>query len=162
MRKPKLNQKYFVNNLSQLSIQCLSCKKTRTFPVEILREKQQAIKVKCSCEHTFTIDIEFRKHYRRKVDFSGKYRLATASVEEVKNCIVADLSLGGLSIKIINDESIAENDELIVNFRLDDEAHHEIERKIQVRHIDQKNRIGGEFIDSKNNDPNEMLNFYLL
>jgi len=159
MLKPKFNQKYFVNKHSQLSIQCLACKKTRTFPIEILRERQQAIKVKCSCEHTFTIDIEFRKHYRKKVNFLGRYRLATASVEEVKDCTVADLSLGGLSIKIINDESIAEHDELIVNFRLDDQAHHEIERKIQVRHIDQKDRIGGEFIDLESNDPDGPLLF---
>ena len=162
MRKPILNQKYFVNKHSQLSIQCLACKKTRTFPVEFLRERQQAIKVKCSCEHTFTIDIEFRKHYRKKVNFPGRYRLATASAEEVNNCTVADLSLGGLSIKIINDESIEEHDELIVNFKLDDQGHHEIERKIHVRHIDQKDRVGGEFIDLESNDPDGALLFYFL
>ena len=162
MQKDKLNQKYFVNQNSQLSIQCHVCKKSRTFPLETLRDKQHTLKVKCPCNNTFMIDIEFRKHYRKKVNFTGSYRLATATLEEEKCCSIKDLSLGGLSIKIINDETIRKSDELIVRFRIGDNMQHDIQRKIKVHHVDPEERIGGEFIESGDNGKEDMLLLYLL
>ena len=162
MQKDKLNQKYFVNQNSHLSIQCHVCKKSRTFPLETFRDKQHTLKVKCPCNNTFVIDIEFRKHYRRKVNFTGSYRLATATLEEEKSCTVTGLSLGGLSIKIINDETVHKSDELIVRFRLDNKTQHEVQRKIKVHHIDQKERIGGGFVESGDNGKDNMILLYLI
>lgn len=162
MRTENLSQKYFVNKNSQLSIQCLACKKSRTIPIETLRGKQHSIKVRCPCNNTFIIDIEFRNYHRKKVNFTGNYRLANAPVEEIKGCTVKDISVGGLSIKIINDSAIKESDVLIINFKIDDKNQHEIEKKIKVRHTDTKNKIGGEFIESENGEQRNELSFYLL
>ncbi len=162
MRTANLSQKYFVNKNSQLAIQCLACKKSRTLPIEILKEKQHTIKVKCPCNNTFMVDIEFRKHYRKKVNFIGGYRLSNAPVGDTKDCTVTDLSLGGLSIKIINDETIKEFDELIVIFSQDDQSNNEIERKIKVLHVGQEKKVGGEFMESENNGKDNEFSFYLL
>lgn len=151
MRTKRLRQKYFINKNSHLSIQCLVCKKSRIFPIETLREQQHTIKVRCPCENTFTIDIEFRKHFREKVNLAGRYRKTTAPGEDSKDCTIVDLSMGGILIKIFDDDTIAEHDELIVNFSLNDKMHPAVERKIKVRHVDSKEKIGGEFIESESN-----------
>ncbi len=151
-REKKLSQKYFVNKSSQLSIQCLACKKSRTFPTKTLREKHHVINVKCPCSNSFTIDIEFRKHYRRKVHFMGGYRFSTASVERTEDCLITDVSTGGLAIKLTNNTIIRESDELIVTFGSDDAAPYKFEKKIIVRHVGPKEKIGGEFIDPERKD----------
>lgn len=146
MHTKKLIQKYFVNKNSHISIQCLACKKSRIFPIGILRQQRHTFKARCSCKNTLLIKIEFRRHFREKVNCAGKYRKTTDPVEPSKDCTIIDLSMGGLLIKTIDDDTIAEHDELIVTFSLDDTTHPAVERKIKVRHVDSKEKIGGEFI----------------
>ncbi len=156
------NKKYYVNKDGLITIQCPFCEKNRTISVEKFRNKVQTLKIKCSCTKIFDIDIEFRKHYRKKTNIIGSYRKTKVALEKAKACIVTDLSLGGLSIKTTNDPTIQAGDELIINFRLDTKKQNQIEKIIQVLHIDSASGIaGGAFLESNLTSQDKDIYFYL-
>lgn len=155
------NQKYFVSKNDTITVRCLACKKTRSISVAGLRGKPHTIKVQCPCTNTFAVDIEFRLSYRKDVDIAGGYRKRHEGEAEERSCVVQDLSVGGLGIRIEHDTTVQVEDELIVTFNLDDRQTHRIDTAIKVRHVDPNKKIGGEFIDPEDRGRNEVLTFYL-
>jgi c-di-GMP-binding flagellar brake protein YcgR len=157
-----VTQKYYVNTKDLIAIQCLVCKKSQTISVERLRSKNHTLKVKCPCSHSFVVEIEFRKEYRKKVNIAGIYREKTRSPIEAQGCTVTDISLGGLAITINNKTSVELSDELVVSFRLDDTLPNVIDKTINVRHFDRDKKIGGEFIHADDATENEVIDFPLV
>lgn len=155
------NQKYYVNKNDTIIVRCLACKKTRSISVAGLRGKQHTLKVQCLCTNTFAVDIEFRRSYRKDVYIAGGYRKRHEQETEERSCVVQDLSVGGLGIRIEHDTSVQVEDELIVTFRLDERQKRRINTAVKVRHVDPNKKIGGEFIDQDDPARDEVLTFYL-
>lgn len=157
----KTEQKYYVGNYNKITIRCLACKKDRTINVADLKFKEHVIKVACPCLHSFFINFEFRKSYRKKLNIVGKYRKLHDPIEQEKSCTVRDISLGGLGLTITNDSTIHVEDELIVCFNIGNLQEHNYETAIQVRHIDSGINIGGMFTRSKIDKNSETVTIFL-
>ena len=156
------NQKYYVSKNDTITVRCLGCKKTRSFSVAGLKGKPHTLKVQCPCTNTFAVDIEFRRSYRKDVHIAGEYRKRHEDEAEVRSCVVQDLSVGGLGIRIEHATTVQVEDELIVTFRLDDrQPHKKIDTAVKVRHVDPNKKFGGEFIDPDETSQSGVLSFYL-
>ena len=156
------NKKYYVNADCLITVQCPVCVKTRTTSVESFRGKNNVVKIKCSCGNIFSIEIEYRKNYRKKTNIYGKYRSVLEPSYIQRDCIIINLSITGVAVKILDGLKINNDDELIINFTLDDPEKHEIEKTVKVLHVDVENRIiGGEFLYSKIRSYDKFIYFYL-
>ena len=157
----KVDQKYYIGKNDKITIRCLACKKKKTIAVADLKPKQHSIKVMCPCSHTFFIHLEFRQSYRKKMGIEGFYRKRSESREQEKNCLIRDISLGGLGITITSDISIQVEDELIVTFKLGAFQQSEIDAIVRVRHIDSRENIGGAFLGLKSDNRLEDVTLFL-
>ena len=140
-------QKYFVSRKEMVTIRCRTCGRMETFPVAELQGKRHVMRVECACAQTFEVALEFRQDYRKKTQLDASFRALSTPRARARRCVIADLSEGGLMLRITDEVPIKQNDRLIVCYRPDSDAPHEIERIISVRHHDRGNRIGGAFID---------------
>jgi len=156
------NKKYYSNPSGMINIQCPTCEKTYLISVDKFKGKKNTVNIKCYCDNRFAIDIEFRKNFRKKVDFFGSYRLTSESTYNSKDCKIINLSLGGIGFKITSDSTLKDGDLLIIKFILDNKEKHEIERTIKIRYIDQlTGMVGGEFLYSQIGSYDRQIYYYL-
>lgn len=144
----KTEQKYYIGNYEKITIQCLACRRVSTIFSSDIKFKQHVIDVVCPCSHSFVVNLEYRKSYRKQLDIVGSYRKIHDPIERVKPCVVKNISSGGIGLTIQNDNTIKIDDELIVSFRIGILQLHKFETTFQVRHIDLGVNIGGIFTRS--------------
>ena len=144
----KKRPKYFVSRQEAVTIRCRACGRVETFSVAPFKGKKHSMHVRCACAETFEIDLEFRQDYRQKINITGSFRALSTPKARARQCVIADQSNSGLLLEITDDVPIKQDDQLIVCYRPDLDASHEIERVITVRHYDQGSRIGGAFAEA--------------
>jgi hypothetical protein len=139
--------KYYVNRQELVTIRCRTCGRVETFPVVDLKGQRHTVRMHCTCNETFEVDLEFRQDYRKKTHIVGSFRALTTPKTRARQCVIADHSNGGLLLTINDEVPIKEDDRLIVCYRPDADSPHEVERIIRVRHYNHGQRLGGAFID---------------
>ncbi len=168
----------FVKPDDSASITCPHCQLAKTVPVGKFREQQHVLKVRCACGHSFSVSLDFRKHYRKKTVLPGIYEMTdgTHAQRQKKTRLsgiyamqapatggghmqVTNISLGGLQFKTPGAHSITIGQQAQVSFTLDDRRQTTITKLVTVQSIDDKT-IGCRFSD---NQPLEQgLRFYLF
>jgi hypothetical protein len=125
------------------------------------------ISLQCTCGYSFTSSMERRRHYRKSVNLKGRYHYSNqVELEQGSGNFVGkgkmnilDVSAWGLKVKLKKKEMLKLNDQLSVEFQLDDKKRTMIREKATVKNIDKK-FIGGAFTDQRTG--NRSLGFYLL
>jgi hypothetical protein len=123
--------------------------------------KEIKLKVKCKCGHEWTVTLEKRRHFRKGVNFSGKFIHRTSGKANYEGKMkVINLSRKGLKIKLFEKvDFVREEDWMEVEFYLDNRPKTFIKRMVQVKNVDGY-FIGLSFPDHKHEDPD--IGFYLL
>ena len=157
---------------STADINCPRCKKVSRVSLAQLGRKHRC-KVKCSCTNIFMAELEFRDKYRKRVDFQGYYDILEreqgiledgADVRwesvhinrKVPNCLIIDLSRGGIGFITLDDQNLRKGDIVHIKFRLDNDSEEEMALTCQVRHVTDS------FVGTKLVRENKKLGFYLL
>ena len=157
---------------SVANISCPKCHKATKVSVTALGNKHRSM-VKCVCNNIFLAEIEFRDKYRKRVDFPGFYKIlerektsekdgAKVNWESVHidravpNCLIIDISRGGIGFISLDDQELKARDIVHVSFNLDNDAKTEIKQACQVRHVNDN------FVGTKMIRDNVNLGFYLL
>jgi len=160
---------YAVDN--RATFNCPSCDRKQTVNVQeyIRRKDRVEIETTCACGHTWTTNIERRRHYRKPVNFRGRYEFSNeVQLDEGISAgkfvgrgkmKVVDLSVSGLKIKLKKSPDLHVNDRFGVEFRLNDKRRTLVRERASVKNID-KNHIGGAFSPSAADNPS--LGFFLL
>ena len=153
-----LKVKAFVRPDGTVTITCPVCKTSKNAKVTQFRNKKHTINVNCICKTPFTVNLDFRTHYRKMVDLPGAYRIinpagAGRGAVRIKNLSMSgvgftDTRLGGL-----------ETDQIVeLDFKLGDRKQTRLIRQALVLTID-NDYLGCEFSD---NDPYEKNLGYFL
>ncbi len=175
----KNNPRAFVKPDDTATIICPHCQLAKTAPVGKFRHHKHLLKVRCSCGHSFSVVLDFRKHYRKKTTLPGTYEIADAAAlahhwKKTKlsgvytlqapamgtgHMQVTNISLGGLQFTTPGPHSITIGQQALVNFTLDDRKQTVITQQVTVQSIDDR-IIGCQFAV---NDPVDRgLRFYLF
>lgn len=172
--------KFFVNQEGIAAVECPQCKKSRSVSVAAYKGKKFTQKVKCPCGHIFTINLDFREHFRKQTLLEGNYRKTNLSIKSLykklpnknvnphdhpdgamKICTVKDLSLSGIGLDIWGQHTIEKGNELLIEFHLDDRHNSFIRCEVTVKTV-RKNWVGAEFKDKSDVNRNRDLGFYLF
>jgi len=157
---------------STADISCPRCKKISRVSLAQLGRKHRC-KVKCVCKNVFMAELEFRDKYRKRVDFQGYYDILQREMEfvedgadvrwesvhinrKVPNCLIIDLSRGGVGFITLDDQELQIGDIVQMKFTLDNDTETEISQTCQVRHVTDG------FVGTKLVRENKKLGFYLL
>lgn len=125
------------------------------------------ISIQCTCGYAYTSSMERRRHYRKPVKLKGRYHYSNhVELERGGGKFVGkgrmnilDVSAWGLKMKLKKKETLRLNDQLSVEFHLDDRERTVIREKATIKNIRERT-IGGSFADQRNG--NRSLGFYLL
>lgn len=155
---PTSPHKSYVKPDNQALIVCPVCDTTKNLSTDQFRNRQHTLKVKCKCGHTFRVQLEFRRHFRKDTELDGTYDLNPPGVGGGKIKIV-NLSLSGASFEVrgINDLQIGQTGSLV--FTLDNRKETILVKKVIIKSV-KGGRIGCEFVDDRAFQKD--LGFYLL
>ena len=151
-------QKAFVREDGTTVLKCPYCRHARTVSVEKIKDKKKVIKVKCSCQESYSVSLELRKMYRKSTSLNGRYVNLTQK-DQTGMMIVKDVSMGGIGFEAVGKNLIQKEDELEVTFTLDD-THSSVVKKQVVARIVRGKFVGCEFVHAHEYD--KALGFYLL
>ena len=151
-------QKAFVREDGTTVLKCPFCRHARTVSVQKIKDKKKVIKVKCSCQESYTVSLELRKMYRKSTSLNGKYVNHTLN-NETGVMIVKDVSMGGIGFDAVGANRIEKDHELEVTFTLND-THQSVIKKLVVVRIVRNKFVGCEFLHAHEYD--KALGFYLM
>jgi hypothetical protein len=137
-------------------ISCPHCNFTKKVNAMQYRNSGKSLRVKCRCGDIFVCTIDFRKHYRKKVNLAGVYTVLAN--QRTGDMLVEDISMGGLGFNNMTPHDLKNGDILEVKFRLDDRNLTELKRKVKVMLL-KGHFIGTEFMEKNRFD--KELGFYL-
>ena len=123
----------YLNDKSIAIFKCPSCKKKYQRDLSKVANIVHGSKVRCrcSCEHTFVIVLERRRHKRKKTDITGGYlqeRHQYRGIFTIKN-----ISISGAGIELHTQREIHEGDNLLLKFNLDNEEKTYIAKEAIIR-----------------------------
>jgi hypothetical protein len=147
----------FVKDDSGTTIVCPRCYSAKTTSVKQFRNQHQKLRVKCKCGHTFKIELEFRRQYRKSTELPGKSQVDTPTFDG-KFVKIVNLSMSGVRFEVHGMHDIQIGQKGTVNFTLDDRKRTVFVKNVVVRSI-QENSIGCEFV--KDQAYQKELGFYL-
>lgn len=152
----KKSAKSYVNDSGKAAIVCPECHSKRVIDVEQFRGKKSSVKVRCSCSHVFELSLEFRRHYRKKTELEGSYRINSSNAGGVTE--VTNLSLSGACFKIRGLHDLECGQLGTLEFKLDNRKQTELFKHVIIRNIN-KDEVGCEFLDQHAFE--KELGFYL-
>ncbi|MFC1837259.1 PilZ domain-containing protein [Thermodesulfobacteriota bacterium] len=151
-------QKAFVREDGTTVLKCPYCRHARTVSVEKIKDKKKVIKVKCSCQESYSVSLELRKMYRKSTSLKGRYVNLSLN-NETGTMVVKDVSMGGIGFEAVGANNIKREHELEVTFTLDDTHSSVVKKQVVVRIVRDK-FVGCEFLHAHEYD--KSLGFYLL
>lgn len=150
--------KSFVKENDNATIVCPECKSNKTIGVAQFRNRQHFLKVKCKCGHSFKVQLEFRRNFRKDLDLEGTYDLDAPAIGGGRTKIV-NLSLSGACFEVrgIHNLKVGQKGSLV--FTLDNRKQTVLIKQVVIKSV-RNNQIGCEFIADKAFEKD--LGFYLL
>jgi hypothetical protein len=156
--------KVFVNRENMATFICPKCESPKTKDVTsfIGLERQVKVKVKCPCGNSYSVMLERRHHFRKKVELRGIFLIDGEDREVPMK--VTSLSRSGLDFSVIGKPWIKPGDILMVDFALDNKEQSKIRKKVRVKNLnvlrEREFSVGAEFCFLDEYD--KILGFYLF
>ncbi|MBU0730730.1 MAG: PilZ domain-containing protein [Proteobacteria bacterium] len=153
-------QKVFVNKNNTTTIKCPECGDIRTVDVSKFKGNTHVLKAKCPCKAVFNVRLDFRKTYRKSVNFNGNIKSLKGNSGWISVRIL-NVSKGGIGLKIPAKIGLQVGDQFELKFALDDPHKTIIDRKVVVKLIE-KCYVGCEFAEPAMHDQEKALGFFLM
>ena len=151
-------QKAFVKEDGTTVLKCPHCRHARTVSVAELKGKKRILKIKCSCQQSYSVRLELRKMYRKETKLNGHF--VNLSLNNEKGAIIVkNASVGGLGFTVIGRNRIQKDHQLEVTFTLDDPHSSVISVPVVVRFV-RDTFVGCDFQHAHEYD--KALGFYLM
>jgi hypothetical protein len=145
MPEAKISKTYVRPDNSAV-ITCPYCSRQKTLQVTSLKQHKSKIKIKCACKNVFIAILEFRKRVRKRTNLTGTYINHTQ-----KKCCgkitLKNISVSGLEFSTMDLQNFNVDDEVTVEFSLDDDHRTKVSKDVIVREV-RKFSVGCEFTES--------------
>jgi hypothetical protein len=157
-----MTQKVFLSSENTAKIICNACNRNYETDMSSYLNSPNTIqiKAKCKCGHSWTITLEKRRYFRKRVKLQGryKYQITGRAVSEGVMTLL-DLSRTGLKMKIHGEHTLKDGDWIEVEFRLDNSVRTLVNRIVNIKNVSGE-YIGASFREIKQFDP--IIGFYML
>ena len=139
---------------------CPHCGLQKSVPVESYKGRKSALKIKCSCKNVYSVQLEFRKRARKRTNLRGSY--VNNSQRNIRgSLVVKNISVSGLEFSSLDVKNFRIDDEITVEFHLDDDQRSLITRDVIVRDIRERT-VGCEFARGGEFAFDGPLGFYIM
>ena len=135
----------YLSNKDIASFSCPACEKSykRDFSKASNIGHGSKIRCRCTCEHTFVITLERRRHSRKQTDLKGGYLHERHQFRGMFT--VQNISKSGAGIVLHTSRDVNEGENLLLKFNLDNEEKTYVAKEAVIRKKEGK-YIGVEFL----------------
>ncbi|MGD9159577.1 MAG: PilZ domain-containing protein [Desulfobacteraceae bacterium] len=147
-------QKIFLSGEDTASFKCPKCNVSKEADVSKYKNiaAPVTLKIKCPCGNEYSVILERRKYYRKKIKITGKFTFSPLIGDDQKGPMtVVDISKGGLKFQIASAALFQKGDILEVEFNLDNKSRTLIRKQVYVRNV-KDNFVNVEFCAFDTND----------
>ncbi len=162
----------FVNKDNTACFVCPACNKAKILDISKYDYLKRAyiIKCKCPCGHVYSVKLEKRQYYRKKINVYGKYtkirfndKTKRYERQHKGTVLIKSISRTGIRMSRLETKSdLKVGDKLLLEFRIDDAKGTLIKKTasiVWIKHTD----IGAEFDKTESFTPSDQaIAFYLL
>ena len=138
---------------------CPHCGNQKVVKAGLFKGHKRKIKIQCSCQKVFIVNLEFRDRVRKKVNLKGTY-INHSQKECSGHLIIQNISVTGLAFITFDGRDFNVGDELIVEFTLDDKYETEMRKEVIVMSVG-PNSIRCEFVKSEDSSGSPLSNYVL-
>ena len=149
-------EKVFVGRTNEVKIICPKCELEKNINVFKFKDTHKRLKVKCKCGEEFRLALDFRKYYRKKVQFAGECFIHEKN--ERDDILIIDISLTGINFTTFKPHNFSRDDTVELKFNLDNPMKTEIHTTIKIKWTNDRN-VGAQFNNPKLLEKD--LGFYL-
>jgi hypothetical protein len=153
--------KVHVGQANTALLVCPHCGSSKTVDVKKYRDSKGPLKVRCTCDSTFEVLLEFRQTHRKETHLPGYYcKLPRRGRWE--EMAVDNISFSGLGFLTLEPPHVKVGDTVRVKFRLDDKKRSPIEKEVEVREV-KDTHVGCSFTRALEfGQVDSALGFYLM
>ncbi len=138
--------KVFVRPDDTVTITCPVCKKSKDINVSRFRKKNHTLHVTCTCKTRFTVKLDFRRQYRKKVNLPGTYRIVAPPGGGDGWVLIQNISWTGIGFTVSSMSDFKEGQTVELDFQLDDREQTRLIKQLHICSV-HNNYIGSEFSD---------------
>jgi hypothetical protein len=139
-------KKLYVSPDGMATFICPECGIAKQESVQMYQGHKGPIKVECPCANVYEVQLEFRRFYRKETNLKGMY-IRASQPRDRGQLVIKDLSLGGCRCETWERFTLVPNEEIKLEFTLDDLRHSPIKKNAVVVHLNE-NRAGCRFSDT--------------
>ena len=152
------NIRAFVRPDDTTTITCPGCNKSKNVTVTQFRDKKHTLHVTCSCRKKFSVNLDFRSQYRKKVNLSGTYRIVKPPGGGYGEVHIQNISWDGIGFTVFNMPDLRKGQVVELTFKLDDRRKSKLVKQVRICSVID-NYVGSEFSDKGLYE--KSLGFYL-
>ena len=150
--------KTYIRDDNHVTIVCPSCSKPESVLVESFPEKANKVKVRCPCGEIFSVEIDYRRFYRKPTNIPGTYTFIKPPMKRIRDALIVNISKGGIGFKAAGDHVLKKGNVLRISFELNDKKNTFLQKEVTVQSVE------GDYIGCRFSDPElfeKALGFYL-
>lgn len=150
--------KVHVRDNNTATLICPACGAVKHFAADRYRHGRHTISVRCRCQQVFSLLLDFRRHYRKQTGLPGTYEILSEGGVGGGIIHINDISRSGLGFTVSGLHRIEKDQQLQVEFQLNDKKKTVLKRRVLVKSV-LHNNIGCQFQD--NAEMERALGFFL-
>lgn len=125
--QPNESCQVFVQQDGTAAITCRACYRVKTASVAAFKGKKHTITARCLCGNLFPVQLDFRKHYRKKTKLPGIF-----SISGQGYVLITNISCGGLQFIRTGVHTFVVGQRTSITFALDDIKRTELTKIITI------------------------------
>jgi hypothetical protein len=139
-------EKVYVSRTNRVKTICPKCGLKKYINVFKFKDTHKRLKAKCKCGEVFRFTLDFRGHYRKKVQLAGEYFVK--GKDEKEEILIEDISKAGINFATLKPHNFSKGDLVELKFTLDNPMKMEVRTRVKILWIIDRT-VGAQF-----NDPN--------
>ena len=137
-------RKFYVDDNNQARIICNKCGLNKNLDVTKFKDTHKRLKAKCRCGEVFPLTLDFRRHYRKKVQIVGRCFIQKENKRD--DIAIVDISMSGINFRTFKSHNLSIDDTVELNFTLDNPLRTKVREPVKIKWIAGRN-IGAEYIN---------------
>ena len=135
---------FYVDENNQVKIVCQMCGLNKMMDVNQFKDTHKRMKAKCKCGEAFRLTLDFRRHYRKKVQLPGKCFIQEKG--ERDDILIIDVSMSGVNFTTFKPHDFSIDDIVELKFTFDNPMRTKVREPVKIKRIAGRN-VGAEYIN---------------
>lgn len=136
--------KFYVDENNQAIIVCQKCGLNKIVDVTKFKDTHKRLKAKCKCGEVFRLTLDFRRHYRKKVQLAGEYY--SQEKNDKGEILIKDISMSGINFETLKPHNFSKDDTIELKFILDNPMKTKVQESVQIMRTSGRN-VSAQYIN---------------